>query len=33
VNQTGVRHFFTDQSGVIRFNAAATATVTDSPLQ
>jgi|SRR5271169_6310465 len=33
VNQTGVRHFFTDQSGVIRFNAAATALVTDSPLQ
>jgi prepilin-type N-terminal cleavage/methylation domain-containing protein len=33
VNQTGVRHFFTDQSGVIRFNAAATAAVTDSPLQ
>jgi type IV pilus assembly protein PilA len=33
VNQTGVRHFFTDQSGVLRFNAAATAAVTDSPLQ
>jgi type IV pilus assembly protein PilA len=33
VNQTGVRHFFTDQSGVLRFNASATATVTDSPLQ
>jgi type IV pilus assembly protein PilA len=33
VNQTGVRHFFTDGSGVIRFNAAATATATDSPLQ
>jgi type IV pilus assembly protein PilA len=33
VNQTGVRHFFTDGSGVIRFNAAATAAVTDSPLQ
>ncbi len=33
VNQTGVRHFFTDQSGVIRFNASATAAVTDSPLQ
>jgi type II secretory pathway pseudopilin PulG len=33
VNQTGVRHFFTDASGVIRFNAAATAAVTDSPLQ
>ncbi len=33
VNQTGVRHFFTDASGVIRFNASATATATDSPLQ
>ncbi|MFZ0818696.1 MAG: prepilin-type N-terminal cleavage/methylation domain-containing protein [Candidatus Acidiferrales bacterium] len=33
VNQTGVRHFFTDASGVIRFNAAQTAAVTDSPLQ
>jgi prepilin-type N-terminal cleavage/methylation domain-containing protein len=33
VNQTGVRHFFTDQSGVLRFNASASATVTDSPLQ
>jgi hypothetical protein len=33
VNQTGVRHFFTDGSGVIRFNAAATATASDSPLQ
>jgi type IV pilus assembly protein PilA len=33
VNQTGVRHFFTDQSGVLRFNASATAAVTDSPLQ
>jgi type IV pilus assembly protein PilA len=33
VNQTGVRHFFTDQSGVLRFNAAAVAAVTDSPLQ
>jgi prepilin-type N-terminal cleavage/methylation domain-containing protein len=32
-NQTGVRHFFTDGSGVIRFNATATATVADSPLQ
>jgi hypothetical protein len=31
-NQTGVRHFFTDQSGVIRANSAATATVTDSPI-
>jgi prepilin-type N-terminal cleavage/methylation domain-containing protein len=32
-NQTGVRHFFTDGSGVIRFNASATASVSDSPLQ
>ena len=32
VNQTGVRHFFTDQSGVIRANSAATAAVTDSPI-
>jgi type IV pilus assembly protein PilA len=33
VNQTGVRHFFTDASGVIRFNATQTAAVADSPLQ
>jgi type IV pilus assembly protein PilA len=33
VNQTGVRHFFSDQSGVLRFNASATAAATDSPLQ
>jgi prepilin-type N-terminal cleavage/methylation domain-containing protein len=33
VNQTGVRHFFTDQSGVIRFDATAVATVASSPLQ
>ncbi|HEV3219814.1 MAG TPA: prepilin-type N-terminal cleavage/methylation domain-containing protein [Candidatus Acidoferrales bacterium] len=32
VNQTGVRHFFSDASGVIRFNATATAAATDSPL-
>ena len=31
--QTGQRHFFTDQSGVIRFNVAASATATDNPLQ
>jgi type IV pilus assembly protein PilA len=31
-NQTGVRHFFTDQSGVVRWNASAVAAVTDSPL-
>jgi type IV pilus assembly protein PilA len=33
VNQTGVRHFYTDGTGVIRFNATQTAAVTDSPLQ
>jgi type IV pilus assembly protein PilA len=32
-NQTGVRHFFTDQSGVIRANPSSTASVADSPLQ
>jgi len=31
--QTGQRSFFTDQSGVIRFNLTAAATVSDSPLQ
>jgi len=31
--QTGQRYFFTDQSGVIRFNVSATATVSDAPLQ
>jgi len=31
--QTGMRYFFTDQSGVIRFNVSAAATVSDSPLQ
>ena len=30
---TGQRGFFTDQSGVIRFNATTTATVTSAPLQ
>jgi prepilin-type N-terminal cleavage/methylation domain-containing protein len=29
---TGDRFFFVDQSGVIRFNGAATATVTDNPI-
>ena len=29
---TGIRHFFTDQSGVIRFNATQAATVTDPPI-
>jgi type IV pilus assembly protein PilA len=33
-SQTGQRHFFSDQSGVIRFTTAnATATVNDTPLQ
>ncbi len=32
-SQTGQRHFFSDQSGVIRFDTAATATGTSSPLQ
>ena len=30
---SGVRHFFSDQSGVIRANSAQAATVTDAPLQ
>jgi prepilin-type N-terminal cleavage/methylation domain-containing protein len=30
--QSGQRYFFTDQSGVIRFNASATASVTDTPI-
>ena len=30
--QTGVRHFYTDDSNVIRFNATAVATSADSPL-
>ena len=32
-SQTGQRHFFSDQSGVIRYNVSATAAVGDSPLQ
>jgi type IV pilus assembly protein PilA len=32
-SQTGQRHFFSDQSGVIRYNTTAVATVADSPLQ
>ncbi len=32
-SQTGQRHFFSDQSGVIRFNVSAVATASDSPLQ
>lgn len=31
--QTGSRHFFSDQSGVIRYNSGAAATVSSSPLQ
>jgi type IV pilus assembly protein PilA len=31
--QTGVRHFFADQTGVIRANPTAPATVADNPLQ
>jgi len=33
VGQTGQRYFYTDQSGVIRFNLTAQAGPTDSPLQ
>ena len=32
-SQTGQRHFFSDQSGVIRYNASATASAGDAPLQ
>ncbi len=32
LNQTGVRYFFTDQSGVLRFNVGAAATSGSSPL-
>jgi type IV pilus assembly protein PilA len=31
--QTGVRHFFSDDSNVIRFNATAPATLNDAPIQ
>ncbi len=30
---TGTRHFFTDESGVIRYDAAAAATVASTPIQ
>ena len=30
--QTGQRHFYTDQSGVIRFNVSSPATVSDLPI-
>jgi len=32
-SQTGQRHFFSDQSGVIRYNTSAAATGSDNPLQ
>jgi type IV pilus assembly protein PilA len=32
VNQTGVRHFYTDSSGVVRSNQTAASTIADSPL-
>jgi type IV pilus assembly protein PilA len=32
-SQTGQRHFYSDQSGVIRYNVSAAASATDSPLQ
>src|SRR3954463_4201829 len=31
--QTGQRYFFSDQSGVIRYNTSSAATATDAPLQ
>ena len=32
-NSTGIRHFFSDQSNVIRFNLSSQATSADAPLQ
>ncbi|HKM91205.1 MAG TPA: prepilin-type N-terminal cleavage/methylation domain-containing protein [Candidatus Acidoferrales bacterium] len=32
-NSTGIRHFYSDQSNVIRFNLSAQATSTDAPIQ
>ena len=32
-SQTGQRHFFSDQSGVLRYNVSTTATAADGPLQ
>ena len=32
-NQTGTRHFYSDQSGVIRYDATTQATATSNPLQ
>ena len=31
--QSGTRHFFSDQSGVIRYNGSAPASATDNPIQ
>ena len=31
--QTGQRHFFSDQSGVIRYNTSSAASISDNPLQ
>jgi type II secretory pathway pseudopilin PulG len=33
VNQTGVRRFYSDATGIIRYNLTTTASSTDSPLQ
>jgi prepilin-type N-terminal cleavage/methylation domain-containing protein len=33
INQTGLREFFTDQSGVIRFNVGVAADASSTPLQ
>jgi len=33
VNQTGTRYFYSDASGVIRYNLTAAASSTDAPLQ
>ena len=32
-SQTGQRHFYSDQSGVIRYNVSQQASASDSPLQ
>jgi hypothetical protein len=32
-SESGTRHFYVDQTGVIRYNQAAAATVADLPLQ
>jgi hypothetical protein len=33
IGSSGQRRFFTDESGVIRFNATAAATAADNPIQ